>query len=108
MRTFLSRITPLTPETPCFRCRLSTLIVSLIALLGMTGTMRAGTLSVPNFSFESQVTPFADPRVDSWQKPPQPGTFDTNVFGPWENLAGVFVNAPATNADHIDNCNGNQ
>ena len=64
---------------------------------------------VPNFSFESQVTPFADPRVDSWQKPPQPDTFPTrNVFGAWANLSGVFTNAPPTNADFIDNADGNQ
>ncbi len=68
----------------------------------------AGTLYVPNFSFESPSTDFVDPRIDSWQKEPQPGTFDTNVFGAWDNLAGVFVNAPSTNADHIDNCNGAQ
>lgn len=66
------------------------------------------SINVPNFSFESQVTPFADPRVDSWEKPPQPATFDTNIFGAWDNLAGVFANVPPTNADYIDNADGNQ
>jgi len=66
------------------------------------------TIDVPNFSFESQPTPFADPRVDAWQKPPQPATFDTNIFGDWFNLSGVFANAPSTNADYIDNADGAQ
>lgn len=102
-------------DAPCTNCRpmqmrrkLKPGLLSLILLLAMSGTLLAGTLFVPNFSFESQVTPFADPRVDSWQKAPQPPTFDTNVFGAWDNLAGVFGNAPSTNADYIDNANGNQ
>jgi hypothetical protein len=82
-------------------------ILNLAVLLN-PGRLCAGTLYVPNFSFESQVTPFADPRVDSWQKAAQPVTFDTNVFGPWENLAGVFQNPASTNAGHIQNANGNQ
>jgi len=99
MKTFLCGRTALT-------C-LPGLAVGLAALLS-TGTLRAANLYVPNFSFESQPTGFADPRVDSWQKPPQPLTFDTNVFGAWENLAGVFQNPAATNAGHIENANGNQ
>ena len=63
---------------------------------------------VPNYSFESQVTPFADPRVDSWQKPPQPDTFDPDIFGAWTNLAGVFANTPDTNGVFIDNADGSQ
>jgi len=42
-----------------------------------------------------------------WQKAPQPPNFDTNVFQ-WDQLAGLFVNPPSTNADHIDNAEGNQ
>jgi hypothetical protein len=63
---------------------------------------------VPNFSFESQVTPFADPRVDSWQKPPQPPTFPTNVFGPWDTLAGVFANSTNGSPERITNADSNQ
>ncbi len=80
----------------------------LFALRTIGAAAQAGSLYVPNYSFESQVTQFADPRIDSWQKPPQPGTFDTNVFGAWDNLAGVFANAPSTNADYIDNADGSQ
>ena len=66
------------------------------------------TIDVPNFSFESQVTPFADPRVDAWAKPPQPAGYNTNIFGDWFNLSGVFANSPSTNADYIDNADGSQ
>jgi hypothetical protein len=65
-------------------------------------------IGIPNASFESVATQFADPRIDSWQKAPQPLTFDTNTFGAWENLAGLFLNTASTNADHIDNADGNQ
>jgi hypothetical protein len=74
----------------------------------MASTLHAANLHVPNFSFELPATPFADPRIDSWQKAPQPATFDTNIFGPWDNLAGVFLNPASTNTDHIDNCDGSQ
>src|SRR6185369_13723030 len=45
----------------------------LVGLLVLSDSVRAGTLYLPNFSFESQATPFADPRIDSWQKAAQPG-----------------------------------
>jgi hypothetical protein len=78
--------------------------VWLLAALSSFG----GNLYVPNFSFESPVTPFAFTNIDSWQKTPQPSTFDTNIFGPWNTLVGLFANTDATNADHIDNAQGNQ
>src|SRR5579859_2784852 len=76
--------------------------------LTAAGTAVAGSLYVPNGSFESQPTQFADPRIDAWQKTPQPGTFDTNIFGEWFNLNGVFANTSPTNADFIDNADGAQ
>jgi hypothetical protein len=66
------------------------------------------SIYVPNFSFESQQTPFVDPHVDFWQKPPAPANFDTNVFGAWENLAGVFQNSPSGDPGRISNADGNQ
>ncbi len=72
------------------------------------GTSRAGEIAIPNGSFESPATQFVDSRVDEWQKAPQPQGFDTNGFGSWDNLVGVFANAAATNADFIDNAAGNQ
>jgi len=87
-----------------------TKIVAMILLASIfpLGTSQAANIYVPNFSFESQPTQFVDPRIDSWQKNPQPATFDTNVFGAWDNLSGLFVNPPSTNADHLDNAEGNQ
>ena len=83
-------------------------LLALISLLTIVRPLLAGPLYVPNFSFESQVTTFADPRIDSWQKTAQPNTFNTNTSGPWDELTGVFANAPSTNADFIANANGNQ
>jgi hypothetical protein len=73
-----------------------------------TSVLPAATIYVPNGSFESPATLFVDPRIDSWQKAPQPASFDTNLFGVWDNLAGVFLNTAPTNADRIDNADGNQ
>jgi hypothetical protein len=83
-------------------------ILGLLTLLAMAGPLSAGNLYLPNFSFESPVTPFAGPQIDSWQKTAQPAGFDPNIFGAWDNLAGIFVNTPATNADHIANADGGQ
>ena len=79
------------------------------ALAASTTPVCAGNLYVPNFSFESQPTPFADPRIDSWQKAAQPASFDPVAFGsPWTNLVGVFSNPPPPSADNIDNAKGTQ
>ena len=82
--------------------------LGLLLLLARPGPVRAGNLYVPNSSFESVATQFADPRIDWWQKAPQPFSFDTNIFGAWDNLAGVFFNSPITNSDHIVNADGSQ
>ena len=87
---------------------LMAITLGLISLLSLTASLRAGPVFVPNSSFESQLTPFADPRVDSWQKSPQPDTFDPDVFGAWTNLAGVFANTTSTNGTFIDNADGVQ
>jgi len=85
---------------------ISTLIFVTIA--ATVGRAWAEGIYVPNYSFESPATQFVDTRIDSWQKAPQPPSFDTNVFGAWDTLAGIFLNPPATNASHIDNGDGNQ
>ena len=69
-------------------------------VLGLTwaGAIWAGTIAVPNGSFESPATAFAYPQIDSWQQIPG-----------WDSLlSGVFLNTSPTNSDHIDNCDGNQ
>src|SRR5947199_5697058 len=84
-------------------------LVAVFFGLGFSvGNVAARDIPLPNGSFESQPTQFADPRIDFWQKAPQPATFDTNRLGPWENLAGLFINPPPTNPEHIDNAGGNQ
>ena len=97
----LSRHTKLARGLLCLWLGPATLLVG-------QATLHAGNLYVPNSSFESPTTQFADPRVDFWQKAPQPPGFDTNIFGAWENLSGLFFNPPSTNAGHIDNAEGNQ
>jgi hypothetical protein len=81
--------------------------------LGM-GTPRAGTIGLPNGSFESPlapnpyVSPYVELRVDSWQKTPTPFWWDENAYGPWDQLIGLFANTPPGDASRIDNCDGVQ
>jgi hypothetical protein len=91
------------------KCRFAA--ISAIAFgLCAPSALNAASISVPNGSFELQL---ADPlfgvslSVDSWQKNPPPAWF---TGGPqdWDQLVGVFKNTASTNADHIDNCDGNQ
>ena len=63
---------------------------------------------VPNASFESPATFFVSLNLDSWQKTPQPGWWDTNTSGDWGTLTGLFKNTAPGTFDHIDNCDGNQ
>src|SRR5579884_2094505 len=89
--------------------RTPSFVILFALLLSSVAFVHGGSIYVPNYSFESQQTSFADPRVDSWQKPDQPVGFDTNTFGAWDNLAGVFYNDPSTNnSDYISNADGSQ
>jgi hypothetical protein len=63
---------------------------------------------VPNGSFESPSTVFADPRVDSWKKSPKPDWYDESGGFTWEQLSGVFLNTAPDAADHIQNLDGKQ
>ena len=83
--------------------------LTLILAIFLCGAVRlpAEHLYVPNSSFESQVTDYADARVDDWQKTPQPGGFDTGTFGYWTNLSGLFINFPGT-PGYIGNADGQQ
>jgi hypothetical protein len=81
-------------------------------LLLAPGLANAGSITVPNFSFESQVAgqPFyANPQIDSWQKAPQPGYFDPNIFQvTWDQTAGTFFDAAPGNPSPILNLDGAQ
>jgi len=93
-------------------------LLKLVAALGVAGTALgmnpgwAASITVPDYSFESPVTVFASPDIDSWQKTPQAAWWvDTTVGGTnfiWADLTGEFGNTPAGFPGHIDNCDGNQ
>ena len=75
--------------------------------------MFAGTLYLPNASFESPlvppVSPYAGPDMDYWQKSAQPYWYNptNNYDTPWEDLMGTFYNVPYPST-FIDNCDGSQ
>ena len=82
--------------------------LSLVGGGGGTQPGTAGTLNVPNASFESPVTSFVNINVDAWQKSPKPDWYDESGGFLLSQLFGAFKNTAAGNADHIDNCDGNQ
>ncbi|MHC1766585.1 MAG: hypothetical protein AB9869_20155 [Verrucomicrobiia bacterium] len=65
-------------------------------------------IPVPNGSFESPKTPFADPRIDAWQKSPKPVWFEETEVQKWDQLTGVFMNTAPGSPDRIDNMDGDQ
>jgi len=85
------------------------LALAVFSVAVLAGRLRAATIDVPNASFESPTTNYADPAIGSWQKTPQPGWFDPATFGySWDQLSGVFLNTAPGQSDHIDNVDGNQ
>ena len=95
--------------------RLRTVVIGLAALAAWISPLQAGTISIPNASFESPVVPTnatpALPDMDYWQKAPQPVWYDPGSFGgsPWDTLTGTFYNFHTSPPDtFIDNCDGTQ
>jgi len=89
-------------------------LVAVVALWAIgTGPLRAGTLYLPNASFESPVVPIdltpAIPDMDYWQKSPQPSWYDPSQhdYYPWDTRMGTFYNFPSPTT-FIDNCDGSQ
>jgi hypothetical protein len=80
----------------------------LMALVPGIGGLCAGTIPIPNGSFESPVTPFVSINIDAWQKSPKPDGYVEDGDFLWTQLTGLFLNTPGTSADHIDNCDGRQ
>ncbi len=81
----------------------------LMAAVSWTGlTARGATIPLPNASFESPATPFADPRTDAWQKAAEPAWYQGGGGFPWDQLVGQFLNTTNGSADHIDNMEGSQ
>lgn len=77
-------------------------------LVGSAGLSRAAVIPVPNGSFENQTNNFVNINIDAWQKSPKPDWYDESGGTFWSQLTGAFKNTPATSADHIDNCDGDQ
>ena len=65
--------------------------------------LQASTITIPNASFESPPTAYANPFINSWQQVPQPDLNDQTTL-----LTGVFSNQPPADPFHIDNCDGSQ
>lgn len=79
-----------------------------ICIFVVAGSLQSASsqvsVSVPNFSFESQVAAppyYVDTRIDSWQKPDKPAYFDETAFGIlWDQTAGAFLDTnPYSNID---------
>ena len=85
----------------------------LVALAAWVCPLRAGTVYVPNASFESPVVPIdltpAIPDMDYWEKSSQPAWYYPSNYNnsPWEDLTGTFYNFPNPGT-FIDNCDGTQ
>ena len=84
------------------------LATGIVAATAPGWALLAETLSVPNASFVSPVTPFVSTQIDAWQKAPRPDWYDETGGFLWDQLAGLFKNTPAGSADHIENCDGAQ
>jgi hypothetical protein len=79
--------------------------------LGLLG--HAAAIPVGNDSFESPSGPFLPTGVsttlDTWVKSSAPAWFDPNAFGvQWNQLSGIFPNAPTGDPRHLSNLDGNQ
>lgn len=91
-------------------CARQTMGTVAAAWIAGTCSLQAQPITIPNFSFESPATTFVDPRIDHWQKTPQPGWYDPVTFGgyTWDQTMGLFMNVPPGDARHIPNCDGAQ
>jgi hypothetical protein len=96
---------------PCGVVRGRWLRAAALAVVAGTAALtmvQAGTISIPNASFESPPTDYASPNIDSWQKSAEPAGY-VPIYGPWEVLTGIFTNNPAYPPNQfIDNCDGSQ
>ncbi|MBM3878688.1 MAG: hypothetical protein FJ387_03065 [Verrucomicrobia bacterium] len=81
---------------------------ALLILASTSSALLSQPIPIPNASFESPTTDFADPRIDSWQKTPKPFWYDESGGFLWAQLTGVFLNTPPSSPDHIANVDGKQ
>src|SRR5688500_15187525 len=64
--------------------------VTIFAFNLAAGPIHTGGIWVPNHSFEAPRTEFADPRMDGWEKAPEPAWYQGGGGFPWEQLMGQF------------------
>lgn len=88
--------------------RIGGVCLGLAVVAGTPGAAGEETIDVPNASFESPETGFADPRIDAWVKTPKPPWYDESGGFFWDQLTGVFKNTEPGSPEHIDNVDGEQ
>jgi hypothetical protein len=85
-----------------------TSIALLLTLTTSAPRLLAGTIHIPNHSFELPTTSFVSINIDSWQKTPKPDWYVEDGGFLWTQLTGAFKNNAPPSPDHIVNCDGNQ
>jgi len=76
--------------------------------IGSMQTLWAGTINIPNGSFEApyvdMVSPYATSSISDWQKAPVPAWWTGAGYSEqqWIDSAGVFVNVPFQPVDNVD------
>ncbi|OQA00544.1 MAG: hypothetical protein BWY71_00693 [Planctomycetes bacterium ADurb.Bin412] len=85
------------------------MVLSCVLLAaGSLQTLWAGTINVPNGSFEApyvdMVSPYATSSISDWQKAPVPQWWLDAGYSTqqWTDSAGVFVNVPFQPVDNVD------
>ncbi len=85
-----------------------TVLLGLFLAAGSLQTLWAGTINIPNGSFEApyvdMVSPFATSSISDWQKAPVPAWWTGAGYSEqqWTDSAGVFVNVPFQPVDNVD------
>lgn len=90
-----------------------TLTAMLASFAGVSLSLYAQPIVVPNGSFEGPTPPPGfpvNPSINAWQESPQPVWYDPAAFGgvTWDQLTGVFPNPAPGDPSHITNLEGSQ
>ena len=106
--TASERVSSMLQKNP-MRNIVTSIIVATAFVSVAPRTANAAAIAVPNFSFESQVSPSGsgNPNVDSWKKIAEPSYYGP-VFGgfvPWNGTAGTYLDQSPT---RYLNTEGNQ
>jgi len=96
------------PSAGCMSRYFIAILAGLSALSAGIGRSHAESINVPNGSFESPITPYVSINIDSWQKADKPDWYVESGGFSWSYNVGLFKNSPTNDANHIDNCDGDQ